>query len=74
MLSKIGELPRSNFLFIDEGISVFDVNNLNSIGDLFHYLICNYNHVFLMSHIEQIKDMVNQVIFIKNNGIYSRIE
>jgi DNA repair exonuclease SbcCD ATPase subunit len=74
MLSKIGELPRSNFLFIDEGISVFDVNNLNSIGDLFNYLNSNYNHVFLMSHIEQVKDMVNKVIYVKNNGIYSRIE
>ena len=74
MLSKIGELPRSNFLFIDEGISVFDINNLNGIGDLFNYLNSNYDHVFLMSHIEQIKDMVNKVIFIKNDNTYSKIE
>jgi len=74
VLSKIGELPRSNFLFIDEGISVFDSNNLNGIGELFNYLNLNYEHVFLISHLEQVKDMVNRIIYIKNNGTYSKIE
>ena len=74
VLSKIGELPRSNFLFIDEGISVFDTNNLNGIGELFNYLNLNYEHVFLISHLEQVKDMVNKIIYIKNNGVCSKIE
>ena len=74
VLSKIGELPRSNFLFIDEGISVFDKNNLNGIGELFNYLNINYEHVFLISHLEQVKDMVNKIIYIKNDGICSKIE
>jgi DNA repair exonuclease SbcCD ATPase subunit len=74
VLSKIGELPRSNFLFIDEGISVFDTNNLNGIGELFNYLNLNYEHVFLISHLEQVKDMVNKIIYIKNDGIGSKIE
>jgi DNA repair exonuclease SbcCD ATPase subunit len=74
ILSKIGELPRSNFLFIDEGISVFDVNNLNGIGELFNYLNINYQYVFLISHLEQVKDMVNKIIYIKNDGTCSKIE
>lgn len=74
VLAKIGELPRSNFLFIDEGISVFDTNNLNGIGELFNYLNLNYEHVFLISHLEQVKDMVNSIIYIKNNGKYSKIQ
>jgi len=74
ILSKIGELPRSNFLFIDEGISVFDVNNLNGIGELFNYLNINYEYVFLISHLEQVKDMVNKIIYVKNDGICSKIE
>ena len=74
VLSKLGELPRSNFLFIDEGISVFDKNNLNGIGELFNYLNINYEHVFLISHLEQVKDMVNKIIYIRNDGICSKIE
>ncbi len=74
ILSKIGELPRSNFLFIDEGISVFDVNNLSGIGELFNYLNINYQYVFLISHLEQVKDMVNKIIYIKNDGTCSKIE
>jgi hypothetical protein len=31
ILSKISEMPRSNFLFIDEGLSVFDKENLTKL-------------------------------------------
>ena len=49
-------------------------NNLNGIGELFNYLNINYEHVFLISHLEQVKDMVNKIIYIKNDGICSKIE
>jgi hypothetical protein len=38
VLAKIAHLPKSNFIFIDEGISVFDKEHLNNITDLFSYL------------------------------------
>jgi exonuclease SbcC len=71
VLSKISEMPRSNFLFIDEGLSVFDKENLTNIKELLDYLNTFFDHVFLMSHIDIIKDMVENKIYIKKEGIYS---
>ena len=73
VLSKIANLPKSNFLFIDEGISVLDKDNLSNIGELFDYLNNYYDYVFLISHIEEIKDYVNSKIDVKNYGGYSKI-
>ena len=73
ILSKISEMPRSNFLFIDEGLSVFDKENLTNIKELLDYLNTFFDHVFLMSHIDIIKDMVDNKIYIKKEGDYSKI-
>lgn len=67
VLAKIAHLPKSNFIFIDEGISVFDKEHLNNITDLFSYLNNYFDYVFLMSHIEEIKDYVNKKIYIKRD-------
>jgi DNA repair exonuclease SbcCD ATPase subunit len=67
VLAKIAHLPKSNFIFIDEEISVFDKEHLNNITDLFSYLNNYFDYVFLMSHIEEIKDYVSKKIYIKRN-------
>ena len=67
------ELSKCNFLFIDEGISSFDKDNLTNIEELFYFLNQHFDYIFLMSHIEQIKDYVSQKIMIKNDGGYSKI-
>jgi DNA repair exonuclease SbcCD ATPase subunit len=66
VLAKIAHLPKSNFLFIDEGISVFDKEHIGSINDLFAYLSNYFDYVFLMSHIEEIKDYVSRKIYIRS--------
>jgi DNA repair exonuclease SbcCD ATPase subunit len=68
VLAKIAHLPKSNFIFIDEGISVFDKEHLNNITDLFSYLNNYFDYVFLMSHIEEIKDYVSKKIYIKRDN------
>ena len=72
-LAKIMELSKCNFLFIDEGISSFDKDNLTHIDELFYFLNQHFDYIFLMSHIEQIKDYVSQKIMIKNEGGYSKV-
>jgi DNA repair exonuclease SbcCD ATPase subunit len=72
-LSKIMELSKCNFLFIDEGISSFDKDNLTNIEELFYFLNQHFDYIFIMSHIEQIKDYVSQKIIIKNEYGYSKI-
>lgn len=72
-LAKIMELSKCNFLFIDEGISSFDKDNLTHIDELFYFLNQHFDYIFLMSHIEQIKDYVSQKIMIINENGYSKI-
>ena len=72
-MSKIMELSKCNFLFIDEGISSFDKDNLGHIEELFYFLNQHYDYIFLMSHIEQIKEYVSQKIMIVNEDGYSKI-
>lgn len=67
VLAKIAQLPKSNFIFIDEGISVFDKENIGSINELFAYLSNYFDYVFLMSHIEEIKDYVSRKIYIRSD-------
>ena len=62
--SKYSILPRSNFFIIDEGISVLDKQNVANISTLFQFLSNLVTNVFLISHLPQIQDFVDQSIFI----------
>ena len=68
-LSKYAMLPKCDILFIDEGISAFDKERLNSIDVLFQFLKINFNKIILITHIDQVKDEINSKIEIykKNN-------
>ena len=67
--SKFGNLPRSNFFIIDEGISVLDQEKIYNISSLFDFLLNRTPNLFLISHIPQIKDFVTKEMIIekKNN-------
>ena len=62
VFSKFSRLPRSNFIIIDEGISVFDQERISNISVLFNFLSSITDHVFLISHLPTIKDFVAQSI------------
>lgn len=59
-VSFYARLPKSNFFFIDEGISVLDKERLSNIQQLFDFLSQNMEHVFLISHLPTITDYVTQ--------------
>jgi DNA repair exonuclease SbcCD ATPase subunit len=73
VLSRLLDVSRSNFLIIDEGISSFDKEHLGNIEDLFVFLKNYYDIIFIMSHIEGIKDYVDKQLIISSNSGYSRI-
>jgi len=73
VLSRILEISRSNFIIIDEGISSFDKEHLGNIEDLFVFLKNYYDIIFIMSHIEGIKDYVDKQIVINNKNGLSKI-
>lgn len=73
-LISISSLPRPNFIFIDEGFGALDKENLNSVIALFEYLKSQFQFTAIISHIENMRDMVDAIIEItKSNGV-SRIQ
>ena len=73
-LTKISCLPRPNFLIIDEGFGNLDSENLRSLEHLFEYLMTEYDFVMIVSHIDVMKDMVEESIEIDTTSGHSLIQ
>lgn len=72
VLSGITNLPKTNFLAIDEGFGVLDSDKLQGMSTLLDYLKGQYEFIICISHIESMRDMVDKHIKIEKNG-YSKI-
>jgi len=55
-ISRIGNLPKSEFIAIDEGFGNIDQENLASIGNVFSHLKTIYKYILIISHINTIKN------------------
>lgn len=73
-LTKVSCLPRPNFLIIDEGFGNLDSENLRSLEHLFEYLMTEYDFVMIVSHIDVMKDMVEELIEIDTTSGHSLIQ
>lgn len=72
-LINISNLPRPNFMIIDEGMSVMDGENLSSLPLLFNYLKSSFDFILIVSHLDSVKDMVDKNIEIKKENGFSKI-
>lgn len=72
-LINVSNLPRPNFIAIDEGFGNLDSDNMNSIFMLFNYLKSKFDFVMIVSHVESMRDVVDQLMEIKVQGGYSQI-
>ncbi len=72
-LINVSNLPRPNFLAIDEGFGVLDSDNLNSMYMLFDYLKSQFGFILCISHIDAMRDIVDKLIEIKKTNSYSKI-
>jgi DNA repair exonuclease SbcCD ATPase subunit len=71
-LINVCNLPRPNFLVIDEGMGSLDSDNLSSLYMLFDYLKSQFDFILLISHVDSIRDIVDGLLEIKKiNGISS---
>ena len=71
-LVNVSNLPRPNFIAIDEGFGSLDTDNFNSLYLLFDYLKNQFDFIVTISHIDKTRDMVDQIIDItKLNGFSS---
>lgn len=72
-LTNISNLPKSNFIAIDEGFGVLDSDNLNSIYLLFEHLKERVDFILCVSHIDSMRDIVDNVIQVDKIDGFSRI-
>jgi DNA repair exonuclease SbcCD ATPase subunit len=63
-LIKISNLPRPDFIAIDEGLGVLDSTNLNSMHMFFMHMKELFKFTLIISHIDVVRDMVDNVISI----------
>ena len=72
-LINVSNLPRSNFLAIDEGWGTMDSDNLNSVYSLFQYLKSQFQFTLIVSHIDSMRDAVDSLLEIKKEKSFSSI-
>jgi len=72
-LINICNLPRPNFLVIDEGFGTLDADNLSSLFMMMQYLKTQFDFIWVISHLEQMRDIVDGLIEIKKADGFSKI-
>jgi len=73
-LIKITNLPKPNFIAIDEGLGVLDSSNLNSMHMFFNYLKDTFKFSLIISHIDVVRDMVDVILSIDRRDDLSYIK
>jgi DNA repair exonuclease SbcCD ATPase subunit len=72
-LINVSNLPRPNFLCVDEGFGVMDADNLSTMNTLFSYLKSNFEFIIIVSHLDTLRDMVDNHIEIKKENGFSKV-
>jgi DNA repair exonuclease SbcCD ATPase subunit len=67
-LINVCNLPRPNFLVIDEGFGTLDSENLTSLYMLFSYLKTQFDFVMIISHIDSMRDVVDSLLEVKKDS------
>ena len=73
-LINVCNLPRPNFLVVDEGFGTLDNENLTSLYMLFAYLKTQFDFVMIISHIDSMRDVVDSLMEIKKVNGFSSIK
>ena len=72
-LIKITNIPKPDFIAIDEGLGVLDSTNLNSMHTLFTHMKELFRFTLVISHIDVVRDMVDNIITIDRKEDFSYI-
>jgi DNA repair exonuclease SbcCD ATPase subunit len=72
-LLRASNLPKSNFLIIDEGMGSLDNEYLYGMQLFFQMLKSQFDFIIVISHLDSVRDMVESVIEITKENGYSKI-
>ena len=72
-LINVSNLPCPNFLVIDEGFGTLDSENLSNMRGAFDYLKTRFDSVFIISHLDTIKDFMDHLLPVSVEKGYSNI-
>jgi DNA repair exonuclease SbcCD ATPase subunit len=66
-LLNVSQIPKPHFIVIDEGFGALDPENLGVMPALFSYLKTQFRFVLIVSHLDSIKDYVDDIIDIEKS-------
>jgi DNA repair exonuclease SbcCD ATPase subunit len=73
-LINASNLPKSNFMIVDEGLGTLDAENMTSMHTLFGILKAQFDFLIVISHLDVVRDMVDNLIEIKREDGFSYIQ
>jgi DNA repair exonuclease SbcCD ATPase subunit/DNA repair exonuclease SbcCD nuclease subunit len=72
-LINVSALPRPNFIAIDEGWGSLDSEHISAVVNLFDYFRTKFDFSIIISHVDSMRDMVDNLIEINKINNFSSI-
>lgn len=73
-LLSVSSLPKTDILIIDEGFGKLDPEHLESLQRMFEYLKGAFGTVFIISHVDSMRDIVDHSLEILSQDGYAHLE
>jgi len=73
-LCSVSKNAKPNFFVIDEGWSCLDKENLSNIDTIMNYIKNQFEHVIIISHLEELKNQADYRIDIDKHNGFSRVD
>ena len=73
-LINVSALPRPNFIAIDEGWGSLDAEHISAVVNLFDYFRIKFDFSVIISHVDSMRDMVDNLIEVNKIAGYSQIQ
>ena len=67
-LINVSTLPKTDVLIIDEGFGSLDETNIDNCNRLLESFKKWFKHILIISHVDAVKDVVDNVIDINKKG------
>lgn len=73
VMTKINCAIRCRQIFMDEQFTAFDEAHLSKAHEMLNSLKCDYDNIYLVSHLEELHNNIRSKIMIERYGSFSRI-